>query len=95
MSEQSLDRFATPVSETRCSSCGAPIVWARFAKSGAAVPLDVDRHDGNLLVLTHIGSVPIVTVVSKLERLRLLALGRALWLTHFATCPDATEHRRR
>lgn len=73
-----------------CSSCGAPILWARTAK-GKQMPIDAEpTADGN--VLLHPGG-RLAVVNGPLEVLRLRAVGTALHLSHFVTCPNAAEHR--
>lgn len=67
-----------------CRSCGAPIEWARTPK-GKRIPLDVEpRPDGNLAFvageLVNAAGLP-----PEVERR----------VSHFATCPNAAQHRRR
>ena len=80
-----------------CKSCGMPVRWAVMeSKDGRATPLDPKpRPDGNLRVIgwhkrgnrlpTPIVTVSIVTEPVVPER----------YVTHFASCPNASEHRRR
>lgn len=71
---------------TPCRSCGAPIRWARTA-AGKHIPLDATpTPDGNVL-LTEDG---VATVVGGLHVWPPDALR---WTAHFATCPNADEHR--
>jgi hypothetical protein len=66
------------VDESRCKSCGAEILWARTS-AGKRVPLD-----------------------AKPQRLFVRGVGlegggvvlRSCFTSHFATCPDAAQHRR-
>lgn len=75
-----------------CSTCASPIEWGRFEKSGKAVPLDVGPvPDGNLVVVRRdSGDVPIVRIATVADRER----GGTLRRAHFASCPQAAEHRR-
>jgi hypothetical protein len=77
-----------------CRSCGAPILWATTAAGGKRIPLDPDpQPDGNLL-LTYPspGSAPLAVHVDPEQ----LALDDQLrYLTHFVTCPQADQHRKR
>lgn len=68
---------------TTCKSCGAPIRWARTAGSGKPIPL----NEARTVVLRELpgqtagDGTPIVETV----------VGHQ---SHFATCPQAAEHRR-
>jgi len=74
------DRALT--STARCRSCGAQIEWTLTAK-GRRMPLDVDeRADGNL-------------VVDDAHRAVSVPAGTGNRTSHFATCPNAGEHRTR
>lgn len=82
-----------------CRSCRAPIVWAeteaRGDKPARKIPLDADpasptralpAADGNLVIIGQAGSgSPIVRYVAK---------GAGRFVTHFASCPNAKEHRK-
>jgi hypothetical protein len=72
-----------------CRSCGAEIVWA-FTDKGKKIPLDPDRSP--------IGKIALIGqrahVLSKAE-LSYLGEGRSLYVSHFATCPNASSHRRK
>jgi hypothetical protein len=94
---------ATPT----CSSCGAPIRWARTS-SGKAIPLDADPdHGGNLLVVDRHGvTVPPAVARAAVERgyahVQVARRGhRSIdpdlphWRSHFASCPKAAHHRTR
>lgn len=74
---------------TACRSCGAPIRWARTA-NGKAMPLDPDPSPNGNLALD--GETVIVCGKTAAEQRR--ANGEALYLSHFATCPQAASHRR-
>ena len=69
---------------SKCRSCGAPIEWA-VTDAGKMIPLDADPvPEGNLVV--EAGKSRARTVDDP---------GVVFWRTHFATCPNADEHRRR
>jgi len=73
-----------------CRSCGAEIVWLVTPK-GHMMPVDpAPATDGNVAIDDGIATVlsDDAIVVARLH-------GRVLWLSHFATCPDAARHRRR
>ncbi len=67
---------------TRCRSCDAPIVWAT-TPSGRKMPLSAVA-DGHGNVRLRSDGVALV-----------VALGEGSYVSHFATCPQAAQHRRR
>lgn len=69
------------IGQAVCSSCGAPIEWARF-QSGARVPLDIEPGDKPNLIVSDKGTAHIVPS------------GYGDRTSHFVTCPNADEHRR-
>lgn len=75
-----------------CSTCGAPIEWARTAKAGKAIPLDLGEYStGNLDVIRREDGTAVVQVLPLDEARK---IGRPLRRSHFASCPDADRHRR-
>ena len=76
--------------EGRCRSCRADIEWARL--NGKPHPFDVvPSEDGSHeIVETPTEVSPIAVYVPASKR-----MGRRLVKSHFATCPNAAEHRRR
>lgn len=70
-----------------CKSCGAKIFW-RVTKNGKPIPLDAEPSGiGNLIEDGHAARHP---------ELFDLPLGdRPLYTSHFATCPNAKEHRKK
>lgn len=83
-----------------CRSCHAAMRWARTTK-GKNIPLDREPNvqRGNVLLVgegheerAHVFGDPEKAVAAALE------LGtdpNARYLSHFATCPNRTKHRRR
>jgi hypothetical protein len=70
-----------------CKSCGAPIRWVKMAGSGKSMPLDdVPSAEGTVSVERGVGHV--------LSGLAIVAYDGPLFVSHFATCPQANEHRR-
>jgi hypothetical protein len=67
-----------------CRSCGAPIEWAVTTK-GKRIPLDPGTFDeGNIDVVDGIAyTTGQLTTVDRRRR------------SHFATCPNANQHRKR
>lgn len=73
-----------------CRSCGAAIRWERTVND-KPIPLDPEpREDGNLAIRDD-GKVYHFT-----EGQGVIAFdpGFPLYVAHFATCPNASEHRR-
>ena len=72
-----------------CARCKAPVMWAETERNGKPIPLDPEPvPDGNLGIRDD-GRVYHVA-----QGQGVLDLGVPLYKTHFATCPDADEHRR-
>lgn len=68
---------------SRCRSCAAEITWARTT-TGRRIPLDaVPVAGGNIELhdgIAHVASQAVLSI-------------DPLYVSHFATCPDANEHR--
>jgi hypothetical protein len=70
-----------------CDSCKAPLKWA-VTRKGHRMPLDPEPvPDGNL-VLTYEGDTVIAEGAPT-------GTTRARYQSHFASCPDREQHRRR
>lgn len=70
----------------KCRSCGAPIRWA-VTERGRNAPLDPEPHpEGNLRVEVRNGLDLAIVVAPGSEW--------GLYRSHFASCPNATAHRR-
>ena len=81
----------------RCRSCPAPIMWATHVETGRANPLDADPSpEGNCEVRKGVHSTKLyyrMLAGEELERAR--SEGKPLYLSHFATCPNARRHRKK
>lgn len=81
------------MTRSRCKSCHASIVWCE-TEAGKRMPLDAEPSlSGNTIVLG-LGPdarTPRVRVLSAIE---LPASSGPRYTSHFATCPQAAEHRR-
>lgn len=72
---------------TRCRSCDAPVLWANTEK-GRRMPLDPDPYSGpdpRVFVLR--AGVAIAVTPDAFP-------DEPNYRSHFATCPNAAEHRR-
>lgn len=81
---------------SRCRSCGAEIIWIRSSKTGKMIPCDpepipfkLEIARGERFVLAD-GDVCCGYRTDKPEEAQ-----RTGYISHFATCPNAAEHRRR
>lgn len=69
-----------------CNSCGAELLWVR-TEAGKATPLDAQPTDnGNIAVVDGVAHV-CYDLLDDDAGLR--------YTSHFATCPDAKEHRKK
>lgn len=75
---------------TCCRSCGAIIIWA-VSSAGNRMPVDFRRVPGGNIELEERGAYPVPPMAHfvkpdpQVER----------FVSHFATCPDRREWRRR
>ncbi len=77
--------------ETKCRSCGAPILWAETEK-GKNIPIDpTPVQDGNLVLILRKSGLPPITMFAD----RLDGKGLPRYKSHFATCPNAGSHRKK
>lgn len=80
-----------------CKSCEAPIRWAVFEDKPGAFPLDpFPTVDGNISVVdwrpatnTRAIATPVCAIKPGPR-----AVTSYRYTSHFATCPDANEHRK-
>lgn len=84
----------TPIYPTAtCSSCTALIIWATTAR-GKAMPIDaLPATDGNIRLDDRGPGRPPLAVVVATDQADLLDSDQQRWKSHFATCPNADEHR--
>lgn len=75
---------------TRCKSCFAPIIWAKSETTGRRMPIDYDPNDGGNVFYS---AVTGLVTVGRQEQPT--PQGTTRHFSHFATCPNADQHRRR
>lgn len=76
-----------------CRSCGAPIAWVITVK-GRRMPLDPDPvEDGNVWIMRVEGAQLVAGVSLNAEGVPPLV--RERYVSHFVTCPNADQHRKR
>jgi hypothetical protein len=72
----------------KCRSCGAPIKWVTMANSKRKNPLDAEPViNGNISVHPD-GTARVLGAVERLE------FEGPLYVSHFATCIHAKQHRK-
>jgi hypothetical protein len=77
-----------------CRSCGAPMIWANTV-TGGAMPLDQQPSAQGNIELRLERARWRANVLSPAELELLKGQGLELRTSHFVTCPNAAEHRRR
>lgn len=79
-----------------CRSCGARIIWA-LTPTGKRMPIDAEPVDGGNIILhqpVERGGSPTCTVVGKRVQPSLFGDDGPRHTSHFATCPNASHHRK-
>ena len=77
---------------TKCRSCGEEIIWIKM-KSGKAMPCDVkpipyrETFSGGMKLVTPAGDVISGNYDGTSDNFA--------YISHFATCPNADQHRRK
>lgn len=79
---------------SRCKSCQARVIWT-WTEHGKRMQVDDGpAPNGNVWLETSGGRI-VSAVLGNGDARRRRALGQTLYLAHFATCPNANQHRRR
>jgi hypothetical protein len=79
----------------RCRSCPAPVLWAKHKDTGKSNPLDLEPSpQGNCLVSMDDHSETVYEMLTGDDLDRAKAQCLALYISHFATCPNSRQHRR-
>lgn len=77
----------------KCTTCGKLVVWA-YTTSGKRMPVDPEPVNGGNVVLVTGNQQPEAQVLGAAEVARRAGLGLRCHTSHFATCPQAAQHRR-
>lgn len=64
----------------KCSSCGAEIIWKKTSPAGKSIPLSVASMARRFVLAPEIDSD--------------VAFMLPTYLSHFADCPNAAQHRK-
>lgn len=76
-----------------CHSCDAGVLWAT-TEAGKRIPLDPQpRTDGTFYLRPRHPEGVTAIAVKDADR-EAIAAAHQLYVTHFATCPHASRHRR-
>jgi hypothetical protein len=84
-----------PGTASECRSCKALIIWAKTEK-GKNLPVDVDTSkDGEWFIVINKAEYRVDAIFHKSQRARAWVDGGApRHKAHWATCPNANQHRR-
>lgn len=81
----------------RCRSCNAPVIWT-VAKTGRRMPVDAEPAEGGTVALirypTEPDRPPGAIVLGGVMLADAIEQEQQLHKSHFATCPNASKHRR-
>lgn len=81
------------MSNARCSTCRAPIRWT-VTEHGKAMPVDYAPVRGGNIVLRDEGTRAVAVYVAPLLESD-DDKARPHYVSHFVTCPQAAQHRRK
>ena len=71
----------------KCRSCKKPIFWV-VTEQGNKMPVDSQSTaDGNIIFINRLAHV--------LRKDEVVPEGEKRWISHYATCPQAAEHRKK
>lgn len=76
--------------ESQCRWCGRKVFWLNHERTGKRAPIDAyPSPNGNVGINQENGTYRIITAQMSLEDM--FSTGR--YTNHWATCPEAGEHR--
>lgn len=77
-----------------CSSCGAPVIWLKHAKTGKPAPINATVDPGgNIVVYPDTGTYAMVSL-REMPGFRAAYPGTEFHTNHFANCPQAKSWAR-
>lgn len=77
----------------KCSTCQADIIWAIHERTLKPAPINAEPEPpgkGDLLLFASVAGKATYSMIAVAKR-----FGRRLRTSHYATCPQAGQHRRR
>ena len=77
-----------------CRACDAPIVWAESATTGKMQPFDFEPISIATVEHRSLRAFSITKGIASVFTVQDMSLHRPGYTSHFATCPDATTHRK-
>jgi hypothetical protein len=77
-----------------CRSCGKRITWLKTA-GGKAIPVDEDPTENGNIVIDVERCQLVARVFKDAEAAKAAGAEEPRYISHFVTCPDAPEWRRR
>lgn len=81
------------VAPSKCSTCSAPIYWVRLGEK--SIPIDATpASNGTIAVCAEDDRGETVLRGRAVSRAAPALPGEILYINHFATCPQAAQHRR-
>ena len=79
---------------SQCKSCGAEVLWVKLVPMNRLNPVNpTPTREGNIRMLGQRKAVAKVLSKADLETAALAS--EELYTSHFATCPNAKQHRRK
>lgn len=80
--------------ESTCRSCQAAVLWA-VTHNGKRMPVDAEPVEGGNIKLRREGDKVIAEFPGKEHPALFEDNNRARYVSHFSTCPESTEWRKR
>lgn len=77
-----------------CRSCQARITWLK-TPGGKSIPVDEDPSENGNIVIDVVDSQLVASVFKNAEMARAFSPEEPRYVSHFVTCPDSGEWRKR
>lgn len=78
-----------------CKTCHAPIIWAVSLATERRMPVDREPTPLGNVTLDYSGTLPAASVLAGIALSSAREKGVTLHLSHFVTCPDRDQHRKK
>lgn len=93
-SELVLGEDGTVTRSAHCRSCGAPIVFGTNVSTRKPMPVDAEPSEVGNISRYDAADGPRFVVLARSKAAAMRAQGVALYLSHFASCPNAAQWRK-